>query len=98
MSAELRRHALPFPLADTLECGLLEMMGRLPDWRVGAGEAAGRGHDKQNNPQYEPARPNVEVTGAARLYRAASVWTAGLGPMLTRYANGALRTCEARYP
>jgi hypothetical protein len=22
--------------------------------------------------------PNVEVTGAARLYRAASVWTAGL--------------------
>ena len=23
--------------------------------------------------------PNVEVTGAARLYRAASVWTAGLG-------------------
>jgi hypothetical protein len=24
-------------------------------------------------------RPNVEVTGAARLYRAASVWTAGLG-------------------
>jgi len=22
---------------------------------------------------------NVEVTGAARLYRAASVWTAGLG-------------------
>jgi hypothetical protein len=30
---------------------------------------------------------NVEVTGAARLYRAASVWTAGLGhatPVLTR--------------
>ena len=25
-------------------------------------------------------RPNVEVTGAARLYRAASVWTAGLAP------------------
>ena len=24
------------------------------------------------------AKPNVEVTGAARLYRAASVWTAGL--------------------
>ena len=24
-------------------------------------------------------RPNVEVTGAARLYRAASGWTAGLG-------------------
>jgi hypothetical protein len=24
-------------------------------------------------------RPNVEVTGAARFYRAASVWTAGLG-------------------
>jgi hypothetical protein len=23
--------------------------------------------------------PNVEVTGASRLYRAASVWTAGLG-------------------
>ncbi len=33
--------------------------------------------------QCPPARlwfvvPNVEVTGAARLYRAASVWTAGL--------------------
>ena len=26
-------------------------------------------------------RPNVEVTGAARLYRAASVWTAGLAIM-----------------
>ncbi|MBE7422324.1 MAG: hypothetical protein HS110_07830 [Zoogloeaceae bacterium] len=26
--------------------------------------------------------PNVEVTGAARLYRAASVWTAGLGLVL----------------
>ena len=25
-----------------------------------------------------PVTPNVEVTGAARLYRAASVWTAGL--------------------
>ena len=25
--------------------------------------------------------PNVEVTGAARLYRAASVWTAVLGQM-----------------
>ncbi|MDK9725398.1 MAG: hypothetical protein OEL88_10950, partial [Sterolibacteriaceae bacterium MAG5] len=24
---------------------------------------------------------NVEVTGAARLYRAASVWTAGLAPI-----------------
>ena len=24
-------------------------------------------------------KPNVEVTGAARLYRVASVWTAGLG-------------------
>ena len=27
--------------------------------------------------------PNVEVTGAARLYRAASVWTAGLGDLQT---------------
>ena len=27
-------------------------------------------------------RANVEVTGAARLYRAASVWTAGLGTRL----------------
>jgi hypothetical protein len=27
--------------------------------------------------------PIVEVTGAARLYRAASVWTAGLGNDLT---------------
>ena len=27
--------------------------------------------------------PNVEVTGAARLYRAASVWTAGLGNTTT---------------
>ena len=26
---------------------------------------------------------NVEVTGAARLYRAASVWTAGLGNSFT---------------
>ena len=26
----------------------------------------------------EGVMPNVEVTGAARLYRAASVWTAGL--------------------
>ena len=25
-----------------------------------------------------PQTPNVEVTGAARLYRAASAWTAGL--------------------
>ena len=30
------------------------------------------------------ARPNVEITGAARLYRAASVWTAGLGTLLVR--------------
>jgi len=30
------------------------------------------------NPPYELMH-NVEVTGAARLYRAASVWTAGLG-------------------
>jgi hypothetical protein len=29
---------------------------------------------------------NVEVTGAARLYRAASVWTAGLGTQL-RYPS-----------
>ena len=29
--------------------------------------------------EYE--RTNVEVTGAARLYRAASVWTAGLGAL-----------------
>ena len=28
----------------------------------------------------ETTTPNVEVTGAARLYRAASVWTAGLAP------------------
>ena len=33
------------------------------------------------------ATPNVEVTGAARLYRAASVWTAGLEvlPPVKRY-------------
>ena len=30
-------------------------------------------------PRWAHVRPNVEVTGAARLYRAASVWTAGLG-------------------
>ena len=30
-------------------------------------------------PRRRLERPNVEVTGAAQLYRAASVWTAGLG-------------------
>ena len=29
-------------------------------------------------------RANVEVTGAARLYRAASVWTAGLADFITQ--------------
>ena len=32
--------------------------------------------------EYE--RTNVEVTGAARLYRAASVWTAGLAEFTTQ--------------
>jgi len=32
-------------------------------------------------------KPNVEVTGAARLYRAASLWTAGLGLALNGNAN-----------
>ena len=35
------------------------------------------------NPTYEA---NVEVTGAARLYRAASVWTAGLAISLFGFA------------
>jgi hypothetical protein len=41
------------------------------DAKVGAGRTAVQGD------MLLPA--NVEVTGAARLYRAASVWTAGLG-------------------
>ena len=39
-----------------------------------------------------PTTPNVEVTGAARLYRAASVWTAGLGVVnsLNLYEHGTI--------
>ncbi|OYY93199.1 MAG: hypothetical protein B7Y41_12810 [Hydrogenophilales bacterium 28-61-23] len=35
--------------------------------------------------------PNVEVTGAARLYRAASVWTAGLECGFLQYMNGGFK-------
>ena len=40
------------------------------------------------------ARPNVEVTSAARLYRAASVWTAGLGIMARRMGVSSGTTFE----
>jgi hypothetical protein len=37
-------------------------------------------HDFETNFHISPLRmANVEVTGAARLYRSAPVWTAGLG-------------------
>jgi hypothetical protein len=46
-------------------------------------EAAKRKRDSQNDPVdfWRGLKvSNVEVTGAARLYRAASVWTAGCAP------------------
>ena len=40
--------------------------------------------------QQDYLTPNVEVTGAARLYRAASVWTAGL----CRICTGVFLDCK----
>ena len=43
-----------------------------------------------------PLTPNVEVTGAARLYRAASVWTAGLGVAGSQKSMRAFTSASSR--
>ncbi len=46
----------------------------------------------------ESCRFNVEVTGAARLYRAASVWTAGLAFAGTFGTNCFMTTLKVEDP
>ena len=58
----------------------------------------GRGDDAQRNHEGLSVKMhNVEVTGAARLYRAASVWTAGLCLTGPPDVHSALMLCSQRF-